>query len=87
MLCRQLHAAERPSVIPPRIRVITHAYIEFLGERFSPEAAEQATGLVLLEKREPGHIGRRGRYRDIGKGYKKLLQNIPNISPKYAVGV
>lgn len=43
--------------------MVTHAYINFLGERFSPEAAERATGLILLDKREPGHIGQRGRYR------------------------
>jgi hypothetical protein len=59
----------------------THVYISLSGERFSPAEAERVTGLVLLDKREPGHIGRYGRYRGKPVPYGAASLDAPKRIP------
>ena len=62
--------------------MIVHVYIQLLGDTFSPSAAEEVTGLALLDKREPGHIGQRGRYRDKPVPYGVASLDAPtNVPP------
>lgn len=53
-----------------------------MGEHFSPSAAERATGLVLLDKREPGHIGRWGRYQGKPIPYGIASLDAPKSVPR-----
>ncbi len=59
-----------------------HAYIVLQGDRFSPSEAERVTGLKLSDKREPGQIGQRGRYRGQPLPYGAASLDAPeDVSP------
>jgi hypothetical protein len=52
------------------------------GERFSPRRAEEATGHSLAQKREPGELGVRGRYRGQPLPYGAAwLEVPPDVEP------
>lgn len=55
----------------------THAYIDFMGEMFSPAEAERLTGLLLVDKHEPGHIARYGKNRGKPVPYGTAVLSAP----------
>ena len=47
------------------------------GEQFSPRRAEEATGLTLTHKNEPGEISLRGRYKGLPLPYGSAFVEVP----------